>query len=64
MHRDLEKNVVEVARRDTKAKELVSIDGLANTVYVLLDDIQQIFMKRPKSTGMSILPKQIAGMNF
>jgi prolyl-tRNA synthetase len=39
--RDLEKNVVEIARRDTKAKELVSLDGIANSVFVLLSDIQK-----------------------
>jgi prolyl-tRNA synthetase len=38
--RDLEKNIAEVARRDTKVKEPVSLDGLANTVFVLLKDIQ------------------------
>ena len=38
--RDLEKNVAEVARRDTKTKESVSLDGLANGVLVLLEDIQ------------------------
>lgn len=46
--RDLEKNVVEVARRDTKAKELVSIDGIANTVYVLLSDIQKSIYEKAK----------------
>ena len=30
--RDMENNVVEVARRDTKEKNTVSMDGLANTV--------------------------------
>jgi prolyl-tRNA synthetase len=39
--RDLENNVVEVARRDTKEKKSVSLDGIANTVKNLLDDIQQ-----------------------
>lgn len=39
--RDLEKNVVEIARRDTKTKELVSLDGIANSVFVLLNDIQK-----------------------
>ncbi len=39
--RDLESNAVEVARRDTKEKSSVSMDGLANTVSVLLNDIQQ-----------------------
>ncbi len=47
--RDLEKNVVEVARRDTKTKELVTIDGIANTVFVLLDDIQQSIFEKARS---------------
>jgi prolyl-tRNA synthetase len=38
--RDLENNVVEVARRDEKTKESVSIDGLSNTIEQLLADIQ------------------------
>jgi prolyl-tRNA synthetase len=46
--RDLEKNVVEVARRDTKAKELVSIDGIANTVFVLLNDIQRSIYEKAR----------------
>ncbi|HEY5367491.1 MAG TPA: proline--tRNA ligase [Hanamia sp.] len=47
--RDLENNVAEVARRDTKAKESVSLDGLANTVKVLLDDIQSSIYKKAKA---------------
>lgn len=39
--RDLENNQVEVARRDTKAKETVSLDGIANYVNSLLTEIQQ-----------------------
>ncbi len=39
--RDLENNVAEVSRRDHKTKASVSLDGLANTVLVLLDDIQK-----------------------
>ena len=39
--RDLENNVVEVARRDTKEKRSISLDGIANTVKNLLDEIQQ-----------------------
>src|SRR5436189_1005621 len=39
--RDLENNVVEVARRDTKEKKSVSLDGIANSVKNLLDEIQQ-----------------------
>ena len=39
--RDMENNVVEIARRDTKEKNSVSMDGIANTVAALLEDIQQ-----------------------
>jgi len=39
--RDIENNVVELARRDTKEKSSISFDGLANTVVQLLEDIQQ-----------------------
>jgi prolyl-tRNA synthetase len=46
--RDLENNVAEIARRDTKAKESVSLDGLANTVKVLLDDIQNSIYQKAK----------------
>ena len=46
--RDLENNVAEVARRDTKMKESVSLDGLANTVKVLLDDIQNSIYQKAK----------------
>jgi prolyl-tRNA synthetase len=39
--RDLENNSVEIARRDTKEKTTLSMDGLAATVVALLDTIQQ-----------------------
>ncbi len=39
--RDIEKNVVEVARRDTKEKKAVSMDGLAVQIQNLLNEIQQ-----------------------
>jgi len=39
--RDLENNTVEMARRDTKEKITVSIDGLAGTVVNMLATIQQ-----------------------
>jgi prolyl-tRNA synthetase len=39
--RDLENNVVELARRDTKEKKPVSLDGLAEYVVSLLEEIQQ-----------------------
>ncbi|GLU52414.1 proline--tRNA ligase [Dyadobacter frigoris] len=38
--RDLENNTVEVARRDTKTKETVSLDGIADFIGTLLDNIQ------------------------
>src|SRR5512138_3271231 len=39
--RDLENKVVELARRDTKEKQQVSIDGLGGYIVKLLDEIQQ-----------------------
>ena len=44
--RDIENNVVELARRDTKEKSSVSFDGLAMYIKNLLEEIQQnIFNK-------------------
>jgi prolyl-tRNA synthetase len=39
--RDMENKVVEVARRDTKEKNSMPMDGLADTIVKLLADIQQ-----------------------
>lgn len=39
--RDLANNVVEVARRDTKEKMSLSIDGLCGSIISLLENIQQ-----------------------
>lgn len=39
--RDLENNTVELARRDTKEKTNVPVDGLASRIIGLLDEIQQ-----------------------
>lgn len=39
--RDLSKNQVELARRDTMSKESVSLDGLADYIVNLLDEIQE-----------------------
>ena len=39
--RDMENNVVELARRDTKEKQQVPISGLPDHIAKLLDDIQQ-----------------------
>jgi prolyl-tRNA synthetase len=47
--RDLEKNVAEVARRDNKTKESLSMDGLANTVQILLNDIQENIYQKAKT---------------
>ncbi|MEO8962795.1 MAG: proline--tRNA ligase [Ginsengibacter sp.] len=47
--RDIEKNIAEVVRRDNKTKEMVSLDGLANTVLVLLDDIQKNIYQKAKA---------------
>ena len=47
--RDLENNVAEVARRDTKEKKSYSLDGLAQQVISLLDDIQTNIYNRSRS---------------
>jgi prolyl-tRNA synthetase len=46
--RDMQSNIVEIARRDTKEKISVSMDGIANTVLVLLKDIQENIYNRAK----------------
>ncbi len=46
--RDLANNVVEVARRDTKEKSSVSLDGIAAYVKNLLDDVQQSMFNKAK----------------
>lgn len=47
--RDLENNVVEVARRDTREKNSVSIDGLSDSVIALLDEIQKNMFNKAKA---------------
>lgn len=46
--RDLENNQVEIARRDTKEKTTVSMDGLTNTISGLLVEIQTNLFERAK----------------
>jgi prolyl-tRNA synthetase len=46
--RDIQNNAVEIARRDTKEKMPVSMDGLANSVSVLLNDIQENIYNKAK----------------
>jgi prolyl-tRNA synthetase len=47
--RDLANNIVEVARRDTKEKMSMSIDGLAGNVISLLDTIQENIYNKAKA---------------
>lgn len=44
--RDLENNLAEVARRDTKEKQTLSLDNLENNIEKLLLDIQQNMYQR------------------
>ena len=46
--RDLENNQVEIARRDTKEKSSVSMDGLTDRVSSLLEEIQSNLFERAK----------------
>jgi prolyl-tRNA synthetase len=46
--RDMEKNVVEVVRRDTKEKTSVNMDGLATSISALLNDIQESIYNKAK----------------
>jgi len=46
--RDLEKNIVEIARRDTKEKINVDINGIAGYIKTLLDDIQLSIYNKAK----------------
>jgi prolyl-tRNA synthetase len=47
--RDIANNVVEVARRDTKEKKSYSIDGLAQNIIALLDEIQFSIFNKAKT---------------
>jgi len=47
--RDLEKNLVEIARRDTREKYSVSMDGLSGTIVSVLDEIQQAMFNKALS---------------
>ncbi|MEO6537255.1 MAG: proline--tRNA ligase [Ferruginibacter sp.] len=48
--RDMENNVVELARRDIKEKKSVSLDDLADYIKNLLDEIQQNIYNRALSS--------------
>ena len=47
--RDLEKNVVELARRDNKEKSTISLDGVAAHIKNLLEEIQQAMYDKAKA---------------
>jgi prolyl-tRNA synthetase len=47
--RDIEKGVVEVARRDTKEKNSVELSGITDHVVNLLDEIQSNLLERARS---------------
>ncbi|MBC6492269.1 proline--tRNA ligase [Flavihumibacter stibioxidans] len=55
--RDLENNVVEIARRDTKEKTSVSMEGLPEYVKNLLDEIQQNMFNKAKAYRDSHITK-------
>ncbi len=44
--RDLQNNVIEVARRDTKEKQSVSLEGIEQYIKLLLEEIQQNIYNR------------------
>jgi prolyl-tRNA synthetase len=62
--RDLENNVVEIARRDTKEKKTVSIDGLGEYIKNLLEEIQQYIFNKALNFRNENIAKPIAGMNL
>ena len=47
--RDLEQNVVEIARRDTREKSTVSLDGIAAHISKLLEEIQQAIYEKARA---------------
>jgi prolyl-tRNA synthetase len=55
--RDLEQNVIEVARRDTKEKATVSLDGIASHVIQLLEEIQTNLFERARAYRDSHITK-------
>ena len=47
--RDLENGVVEIARRDTKEKNVITVDALTDHVFQLLEEIQQNMYNKAKT---------------
>jgi prolyl-tRNA synthetase len=55
--RDLENNSVEIARRDTKEKKTVSLDGLTEYIKTLLEDIQNAMYEKARTYRDSHITK-------
>ncbi|MFL5742065.1 MAG: proline--tRNA ligase [Flavisolibacter sp.] len=55
--RDLQNNVVEVARRDTKEKQTVSLDDIIDHILNLLNEIQQYLFDKAKKYRDSHITK-------
>jgi prolyl-tRNA synthetase len=55
--RDLENNVAEIVRRDTKEKRSVSLDGLTQYIITLLGDIQRAMFDKAKAYRDSHITK-------
>ena len=55
--RDLENGTIELARRDTLTKEVVSQEGLADRIVALLDEIQHNIFKKALDFRNSMITK-------
>ncbi len=55
--RDLTNNVIELARRDTKEKRSVSLDGIAEYVALMLEEIQTNLFDKAKAYQQSHVTK-------
>ncbi len=55
--RDLTNNVIELARRDTKEKRSVSLDGIAEYVELMLEEIQTNLFDKAKAYQQSHITK-------
>jgi prolyl-tRNA synthetase len=62
--RDLENNVIEVARRDTKEKKSYSLEGLTEGIKNLLEDIQANIYNKAKLYQQSHITKEDSWDDF
>ncbi|MBG9377092.1 proline--tRNA ligase [Panacibacter sp. DH6] len=62
--RDLENNVAEVARRDEKTKESISLDSIAQHVHELLEEIQQNIYNKAKAYQQEHITKSDSWDDF